>query len=161
MTQAPTPPAPIVPPFDRERALRKVRMAENAWNSRDPERVALAYTDDSRWRNRAEIFRGRDAIQAFLKRKWDRELDYRLVKELWTHDDRRIAVRFQYEWHDAAGHWHRSYGNELWEFDDAGLMRRREASINDLPIAPSERRFHWAAPGARPDDHPGLIDSPE
>lgn len=154
-------PAPIVPPFDAELALRKVRLAEDAWNSRDPERVALAYTEDSHWRNRAEVFRGRDAIRSFLRRKWDRELDYRLVKELWAFGEHRIAVRFQYEWHDDAGQWYRAYGNEQWEFDPAGLMRRREASINDRPIAPADRRFHWDAPGPRPADAAGLIDSPE
>jgi hypothetical protein len=151
----------IAPPFDREAALRKVRMAEDAWNSRDPERVAMAYTEDSRWRNRAEIFRGRDAIREFLKRKWNRELDYRLIKEMWAFGESRIAVRFQYEWHDDSGAWYRAHGNELWEFDPRGLMRRREASINDRRITASERRFLWPAPGSRPADHPGLIDSPE
>lgn len=154
-------PSAIAPPFDRESALRKVRRAEDAWNSRDPDRVALAYTEESEWRNRAEIFRGREAIRAFLRRKWEKELDYRLVKEMWTFGEDRIAVRFQYEWHDDAGQWYRAHGNELWEFDASGLMRRREASINDRPIAPEERRFHWPAPGPRPADHPGLIDSPE
>jgi hypothetical protein len=151
----------LIPPFDREIALAKVRMAEDAWNSRDPDRVALAYTEDSFWRNRAEIFQGREAIRAFLRRKWDKELDYRLVKELWAFGENRIAVRFQYEWHDDAGQWYRAYGNENWEFADSGLMRRREASINDKPIAASERRFHWDASGPRPQDHPGLINSPE
>jgi nuclear transport factor 2 (NTF2) superfamily protein len=150
----------LIPPFDRESAIAKVRMAEDAWNSRDPDRVALAYTEDSHWRNRAEIFQGREAIRAFLRRKWDKELDYRLVKELWAFSENRIAVRFQYEWHDDAGQWYRAYGNENWEFDQSGLMRRREASINDRPIDAQERRFDWAAPGARPTDHPGLIDSP-
>lgn len=150
-----------VPPFDREGALRKVRLAEDAWNSRDPGRIAMAYTEDSHWRNRAEIFRGRDAIRAFLARKWEKELDYRLVKELWAFGERRIAVRFQYEWHDDAGQWYRAHGNENWEFDAGGLMRRREASINDRPIAASERRFDWPAPGPRPLNHPGLLDSPE
>jgi nuclear transport factor 2 (NTF2) superfamily protein len=150
----------IVPPFSCEDAIAKVRMAEDAWNSRDPERVSLAYTEDSHWRNRAEIFQGRAVIRAFLERKWAKELDYRLVKEMWAYGENRIAVRFQYEWHDDSGQWFRAYGNELWEFDDSGLMRRREASINDLPIAEEKRRFFWDAPGPRPADHPGLIDSP-
>ena len=152
---------PIVPPFSRESAVQKVRMAENAWNSRDPDRVALAYTEDSFWRNRAEIFQGREAIRTFLQRKWAKELDYRLVKELWAFGDNRISVRFQYEWHDDSGQWYRAYGNENWEFDENGLMRRREASINDRPISLEERRFHWAIPGDRPANHPGLLDSPE
>ena len=152
---------PPLPPFTLETAKVKVRAAENAWNNRDPEKVSLAYTQDSFWRNRAEIFQGRDAIRSFLRRKWDKELDYRLVKELWTFGENRIAVRFQYEWHDDAGQWYRAYGNENWEFDEAGLMRRREASINDRPIKPEERRFHWNAPGPRPADHPGLINSPK
>ena len=152
---------PPLPPFDREGALRKVRMAEDAWNSRDPDRVALAYTEDSFWRNRAEILRGREQIREFLRRKWDKELDYRLVKELWAHADNRIAVRFQYEWRDDSGQWYRAYGNENWEFDERGLMRRREASINDKPISEGERRWRWDAAGPRPDDHPGLIDTPE
>jgi hypothetical protein len=147
---------PIVPPFTRESAVKKVRLAENAWNTRDPERIALAYSVESRWRNRAEFFSGRAAIVEFLTRKWKKELDYRLIKELWAFTDDRIAVRFQYEWHDDSGHWFRAYGNEQWEFDAAGLMRRREASINDVPIGEGERRFHWPAPGARPEDHPGL-----
>lgn len=147
---------PLVPPFTAETAARKVRMAENAWNSRDAERVSLAYSEDSRWRNRSEFFSGRGAIVAFLQRKWQKELDYRLIKELWAFTGDRIGVRFQYEWHDDAGSWFRSYGNELWEFDAAGLMRRRHASINDVAIAESERKFHWPAPGARPDEHPGL-----
>lgn len=130
-----------VPPFTEATAREKVQAAEDAWNSRDPHRVALAYTEDSVWRNREEFIRGRDEIEAFLQRKWERELDYRLKKSLWAFHDRRIAVRFQYEWHDAAGQWYRSYGNELWEFDDAGLMRRREASINDVPIAEADRRL--------------------
>ncbi|MEM7158098.1 MAG: nuclear transport factor 2 family protein [Myxococcota bacterium] len=154
-------PSPIVPPFTREAAVAKVRMAEDAWNSRDPDRVAMAYSEDSHWRNRAEIFRGREQVRAFLRRKWDKELEYRLVKEMWCHDERRIAVRFQYEWRDDAGQWYRAHGNELWEFDDEGLMRRREASINDRPIREDERRFHWDTSGPRPADHPGLIDSPE
>jgi nuclear transport factor 2 (NTF2) superfamily protein/predicted pyridoxine 5'-phosphate oxidase superfamily flavin-nucleotide-binding protein len=146
---------PPLPPFTLESAIRKVRLAEDAWNSRDPARVALAYTADSQWRNRAEFPAGRDQIVEFLTRKWRRELDYRLIKELWTFADNRIAVRFAYEWRDDAGHWYRSYGNENWEFDPLGLMQRRYASINDLPIAHSERKFHWPQ-GRRPDDHPGL-----
>ena len=146
---------PPLPPFTFETAVQKARMAEDAWNSRDPERVALAYTEDSRWRNRGEFVRGRAEIVAFLRRKWTRELDYRLIKELWAFHQNRIAVRFQYEWRDDSGHWFRSYGNEQWEFDDSGLMRRREASINDVPIAVADRKFHWPL-GRRPDDHPGL-----
>jgi nuclear transport factor 2 (NTF2) superfamily protein len=134
-------PTDIRPPFDEESALAKVKAAENAWNSRDPERVALAYTEDSRWRNRAEFFEGREAIRAFLRRKWDKELDYRLMKELWCFRDNRISVRFEYEWHDAAGQWYRSHGNEHWEFDEQGLMRRRDASINDVEIAEADRRY--------------------
>jgi len=149
---------PPLPPFTFETAVQKVRMAEDAWNSRDPERVAGAYTEDSRWRNRSEFFQGRTEIVAFLRRKWAREIDYRLIKELWAFHNNRIAVRFQYECHDDSGHWFRSYGNEQWEFDDAGLMRRREASINDVAIAESDRKFHWTAPGARPADHPGLTE---
>ena len=148
---------PPLPPFTAETAAQKVRLAEDAWNSRDPERVSLAYTVDSAWRNRAEFFSGRPAIVEFLKRKWAKELDYALRKELWAYTDDRIAVRFQYEWHDAAGQWWRSYGNENWEFDEQGLMRRRIASINDLPIQESERKYHWPL-GRRPDDHPGLSD---
>ncbi|MEM9818872.1 MAG: nuclear transport factor 2 family protein [Cyanobacteria bacterium P01_A01_bin.123] len=150
----------LVPPFDRDIAIAKVRMAEDAWNSRDPERVSMAYTEDSHWRNRAEVFQGRELIRAFLRRKWDKELDYRLVKEMWAFGENRIAVRFQYEWHDDGGQWYRAYGNENWEFDESGLMRRREASINDLPIKAEDRRFDWSAPGPRPQDHPGLINSP-
>jgi uncharacterized protein len=150
--------APLKPPFSLTTATAKVRMAENAWNSRDPQRVSLAYTEHSQWRNRAEFISGRAAIQQFLERKWTRELDYRLIKEIWAFADERIAVRFAYEWRDDSGHWFRSYGNENWEFDAAGLMRRRIASINDLPIAESERKFHWPAPGPRPDGHPGLSD---
>lgn len=146
---------PPLPPFTAETAAQKARMAEDAWNARDPERVALAYTEDSRWRNRAEMFTGRPAIVAFLQRKWARELDYRLVKEVWAFAGDRIAVRFAYEWHDEAGSWWRSYGNENWEFDGRGLMRRRIASINDLAIAEADRLFHWPL-GRRPDDHPGL-----
>lgn len=147
---------PPLPPFTLETARQKVRMAEDAWNTRDPERVALAYTEDSLWRNRAEIFQGRAAIVEFLRRKWAKELNYRLIKELWAFTDNRIAVRFKYEWHDDSGQWFRSHGNELWEFDAEGLMRRREASINDIPIRESDRKFHWPAPGPRPADHPGL-----
>lgn len=146
---------PPVPPFTRESAVEKVRLAEDGWNSRTPEKVALAYTEDSRWRNRAERFAGRDRIVAFLTRKWDRELDYRLIKELWAYDGDRIAVRFAYEWHDGSGQWYRSYGNENWEFDESGLMRVRHASINDAPIQESDRAYHWPL-GRRPDDHPGL-----
>jgi uncharacterized protein len=146
---------PPLPPFTLETATQKVRLAEDAWNSRDPERVALAYTEDSRWRNRAEFLHGRAAIVEFLQRKWARELDYRLIKELWAFHGQRIAVRFQYEWHDDAEQWYRSYGNEQWEFDERGLMRRREASINDVPMRAAERRFLWPA-GARPPEHPGL-----
>ncbi len=148
---------PPLPPFTPETAARKARMAEDAWNSRDPERVALAYTPDSVWRNRAEFVTGRPEIVAFLTRKWTRELDYRLIKEVWCHGADRIAVRFAYEWHDDAGTWFRSHGNENWEFDAHGLMRRRFACINDLPIRESERKFHWPS-GRRPDDHPGLSD---
>ena len=149
---------PPFPPFVMEAdAAHKVRLAEDAWNSRDPARVALAYTPDSRWRNRAEFITGRAEIEAFLRRKWYRELDYRLIKELWAFQGDRIAVRFAYEWHDASGQWFRSYGNENWEFDERGLMRRRLASINDLPIAEADRKFHWPL-GRRPDDHAGLSD---
>jgi nuclear transport factor 2 (NTF2) superfamily protein len=152
------PPSILRPPFTRDTAIAKVRIAENAWNTRDPQRVSLAYTEDSRWRNRAEFLQGRAAIQQFLVRKWTRELDYRLIKELWTFDQERIAVRFAYEWHDDSGHWFRSYGNENWEFAASGLMSRRIASINDLPIAPAGRLYHWHAPGPRPEDHPSLSD---
>jgi len=150
-------PRPPLPPFTRETATQKVRMAEDAWNTREPERVALAYTEDSRWRNRSEFFAGRDAIVAFLQRKWARELDYRLIKELWAFDGNRIAVRFQYECHDDAGTWFRAHGNEQWEFDEQGLMRRREASINDVPISEGERKFTWPL-GPRPNDFPGLTE---
>jgi nuclear transport factor 2 (NTF2) superfamily protein len=146
---------PPLPPFTRESAAQKVRLAEDGWNTRDPRRVALAYSADSRWRNRAEFLQGRDAIEVFLTRKWARELDYRLIKELWAFRENRIAVRFAYEWHDDSGHWFRSYGNENWEFDPHGLMRLRIASINDLPIVEAERRYRWLL-GRRPDDHPGL-----
>lgn len=148
---------PPLPPFTLESATQKVRLAEDGWNSRDPERVALAYTPDTRWRNRAEFVEGREAVVAFLARKWARELDYRLIKELWAFHENRIAVRFAYEWHDDSGHWFRSYGNENWEFDGNGLMRRRLASINDLPIREADRLYHWPL-GRRPDDHPGLGD---
>jgi len=144
-----------VPPFTAESAAVKARMAEDAWNSRDPHAVCLAYTEDCVWRNRVEFFQGREAIVAFLKRKWARELDYRLIKEVWTCDAHRIAVRFAYEWHDDSGYWFRSYGNENWEFDERGLMRVRIASINDLPIAASERKYDWPL-GQRPAEHPGL-----
>lgn len=146
---------PPLPPFSRETAIKKVRLAEDAWNSRDPEKVALAYTIDSRWRNRSEFVNGRQEIVAFLKRKWARELDYRLIKEVWAFEGNHIAVRFAYESHDEAGNWFRSYGNENWEFDENGLMRLRLASINDLPIKEAERKYHWPL-GPRPDDHPGL-----
>ena len=146
---------PPLPPYDLESAALKARAAENAWNSRDPERVAGAYTADSRWRNRSEFLQGRDAIVAFLTRKWERELDYRLIKEVWACSGARIAVRFAYEWRDGQGNWFRSHGNEQWEFDDDGLMRRREASINDVPIPETERKFRWPL-GPRPEDHPGL-----
>jgi nuclear transport factor 2 (NTF2) superfamily protein len=146
---------PPLPPFTLETATQKVRLAEDGWNSRDPAKVALAYTEDSQWRNRAEFLSGRAAIEAFLQRKWTRELDYRLIKELWTFAGDRIAVRFAYEWHDDSGSWFRSYGNENWEFAADGLMKRRIASINDLPIAANDRKYHWPL-GRRPDDHPGL-----
>jgi hypothetical protein len=146
---------PPFPPFTRDSAIQKVRLAEDGWNSRDPGKVALAYTVDSRWRNRAEFINGRDEIVAFLTRKWTTELDYRLIKELWAFSDNRIAVRFAYEWHDDAGNWCRSYGNENWEFNGDGLMAARYASINDLPILESERKYRWPF-GRRPDDHPGL-----
>ena len=148
---------PPLPPFDTETAVQKARMAEDAWNSRDPARVALAYTQDSRWRNRAEFITGRPEIEAFLARKWARELDYRLIKEVWCFHLDRIAVRFAYEWRDDSGRWFRSYGNENWRFDDQGLMAQRHASINDLPIKEADRLFHWPL-GQRPDDHPGLSD---
>jgi len=149
-------PAPV-PPFSRETAIMKVRMAEDAWNSRDPHRVSLAYTEDSRWRNRAEFINGRAEIVAFLSRKWNKELDYHLIKEMWTFGDNRIAVRFAYEWHDDSGNWFRSYGNENWEFDATGVMQRRFASINDLPIKEADRKYRWPL-GRRPHDHPGLSD---
>lgn len=146
---------PPLPPFDADTATQKVRLAEDAWNSRAPEKVALAYTPDSRWRNRSDFLTGREAIVAFLTAKWAREQDYRLIKELWAYRDNRIAVRFAYEWHDATGAWFRSYGNENWEFSEDGLMRLRIASINDLPIREDERLFHWAS-GPRPEEHAGL-----
>ena len=148
---------PPLPPFTLETAIQKVRLAEDGWNSRDPDKVALAYAIDSRWRNRAEFPHGRQEIIEFLKRKWAKELDYRLIKELWAFNGNRIAVRFAYEWHDDSGHWYRSYGNENWEFNDDGLMALRFASINDLPILESDRKYHWPL-GRRPDDHPGLSD---
>lgn len=148
---------PPFPPFTPETAAQKVRMAEDAWNTRDPERVALAYTLDTTWRNRAEFLSGREAVVEFLRRKWARELEYRLIKELWACHEHRIAVRFAYEWHDDSGRWFRAYGNENWEFAENGLMRRRIASINDLPIQESDRLYHWLQ-GRRPDDHPGLSD---
>lgn len=154
MSEAPRPP---VPPFSHEDAVKKARMAEDAWNNQNPEKISLAYTQDSKWRNRSEIFEGRPAIVDFLQRKWEKELDYRLIKEVWAHTDNRIAVRFAYEWHDESGQWYRSYGNENWAFDDQGRMAERHASINDLPIEESERKFRWPA-GVRPDDHPGLSD---
>ncbi len=148
---------PPLPPFTLETATQKARFAEDAWNSRDPQRVALAYSEDTRWRNRAEFVAGRDEVRSFLQRKWARELHYRLIKEVWAFEGARIAVRFAYEWHDDSGHWFRSFGNENWQFNAAGLMTHRHASINDLPIAESERRYHWPL-GRRPDDHPGLSD---
>jgi nuclear transport factor 2 (NTF2) superfamily protein len=148
-------PRPPLPPFDAQTAAQKVRLAEDAWNTRDPQKVSLAYTVDSVWRNRSEFLAGREAIVQFLTRKWSRELDYRLIKELWTFGGNRIAVRFAYEWHDDSGNWFRSYGNENWEFDEHGYMRRRIASINDLPIRENERAYYWPL-GRRPDQHPGL-----
>jgi len=149
---------PPLPPFTAETAAQKARAAEDGWNARDPARVSLAYTEDSRWRNRAEFFSGRPAIVAFLTRKWVRELDYRLIKEVWAFHDARIAVRFVYEWRDDSGHWFRSHGNENWHFDAAGLMAERHASINDVPVAEADRLFRWPAPGPRPADHPGLTE---
>lgn len=151
----PEAPRPPLPPFDAESAARKVRLAEDGWNGQNPARVALAYTPDSVWRNRSEFLQGRDQISAFLERKWSRELDYRLVKELWAFAGNRIAVRFAYEWHDVQGQWFRSYGNENWEFNPQGLMQRRIASINDLAIAEADRQFRWSG-ARRPDDHPSL-----
>lgn len=146
---------PPLPPFTAETAAQKARMAEDAWNSRDPARVALAYTEQSQWRNRSEFIQGRPAIEELLTRKWQREMDYRLIKEVWAFTGNRIAVRFAYEWHDDSGNWYRSHGNEQWQFDADGLMERREASINDVRIAEADRKFHWPL-GRRPDDHPGL-----
>ena len=148
---------PPFPPFTEATAVQKIRAAEDGWNGRDPGKVALAYTPDSKWRNRSEFIAGRSEIEAFLTRKWERELDYRLIKELWAFSSNRIAVRFAYEWHDAAGTWYRSYGNENWEFDEAGYMKTRHASINDLQIAEADRKFHWPQ-GRRPDDHPELTE---
>ena len=149
---------PPLPPFTRETAIQKVRLAEDGWNSRNPERVSLAYTPDSQWRNRAEFVQGREAIVGLLTRKWTRELDYRLIKELWAFDGARIAVRFAYEYHDDAGQWYRAYGNENWEFDENGLMHHRHASINESPITQEQRKFFWDLNGPRPADHPGLSD---
>jgi len=149
---------PPLPPFTRESAIQKVRAAEDGWNSRNPERVALAYTEGSYWRNRAEFVQGRAAIVDFLKRKWSRELEYRLIKEVWAWEGNRIAVRFAYEWHDDSRNWYRSYGNENWEFDENGLMQKRFACINDLPIQESDRKFYWDQSGPRPAEHPGLSD---
>jgi uncharacterized protein len=148
---------PPFPPFDAQTAAQKVRLAEDGWNTRDPKRVALAYSEDTRWRNRSEFVSGRAEVEAFLTRKWIREIDYRLIKELWAYTGERIAVRFAYEWHDDSGNWFRSYGNENWHFNEAGLMTHRHASINDLPIKETERKYHWPL-GRRPDDHPGLSD---
>jgi nuclear transport factor 2 (NTF2) superfamily protein len=152
-----TPARPPFPPFTRDSAMQKVRLAEDAWNTRDPARVALAYTIDSRWRNRSEFINGRNEIIAFLSRKWAKERDYRLMKEMWAFTGNRIAVRFAYEWHDDSDHWYRSYGNENWEFNEDGLMTSRFASINDLPISASDRKYSWPL-GRRPDEHPGLSD---
>jgi nuclear transport factor 2 (NTF2) superfamily protein len=149
---------PPLPPFTRETAIQKVRAAEDGWNTRDPVRVSLAYTQDSYWRNRAEFLRGRPQIVEFLTRKWQKELDYRLIKELWAFADNRIAVRFAYEWHDDSNNWYRSYGNENWEFDEHGLMRFRYASINDVPIKEADRKYHWDRSKPRPVDHPGLTE---
>lgn len=157
MTPLAEPPRPPSPPFDRADAVRKVRLAEDAWNSRDVHRVALAYTRDSRWRNRAEFLQGRDEIEEFLALKWAKEHDYRLINEIWAHDTHRIAVRFVYEWRDDSGQWYRSHGNENWAFDGQGYMAERHASINDQPIAEADRKFHWPL-GQRPADHPGLSD---
>jgi len=157
MATATTPARPPLPPFTPDSAIQKVRLAEDAWNTREPAKIALAYTIDSHWRNRSEFISGRNEIIAFLSRKWAKELDYRLIKEMWAFTGNRIAVRFAYEWHDDSGHWYRSYGNENWEFSDDGLMVSRYASINDLPILESDRKYHWAL-GRRPDDQAGLSD---
>jgi len=157
MATATTSARPPFPPFTRDSAMQKARLAEDGWNSRDPGKVALAYAIDARWRNRSEFINGRNEILAFLSRKWAKELDYRLIKELWAFAENRIAVRFAYEWHDDSGHWYRSYGNENWEFNEDGLMALRFASINDLPILEADRKYHWPL-GRRPDDHPGLSD---
>jgi uncharacterized protein len=157
MATAPITTRPPLPPFTRESAIQKVRLVEDAWNTRDPKKLALGYALDSRWRNRSEFLNGRNEIIAFLSRKWARELDYRLIKELWAFTGSRIAVRFAYEWHDDSGNWYRSYGNENWEFHEDGLMALRFASINDLPIQESDRKYHWPL-GRRPDEHPGLSD---
>jgi uncharacterized protein len=157
MTTASSATRPPLPPYTLESAAQKIRLAEDGWNTRDPVKVALAYAVDSQWRNRSEFVTGRDEIIAFLSRKWSKELDYRLIKELWAFTGNRIAVRFAYEWHDDSGHWYRSYGNENWEFNEDGLMAKRFASINDLPIKESDRKYHWPL-GRRPDDHAGLSD---
>ena len=149
-------PTDLRPPFNLQTATAKVRAAENAWNTRDPDRVSLAYSEDSVWRNRDQFIRGRQQIREFLAAKWNAELEYRLTKSLWSFSEDRIAVRFQYEYHDATGQWYRAYGNELWEFDEQGLMRRREASINDVPISAEDRKFHWPAPGPRPQEDAGI-----
>ena len=148
----------LAPPFDLLSATKKVRMAENAWNTRDAAKVSLAYSVDTRWRNRSEMFAGREAVKEFLLRKWSQELEYRLIKEIWAFDTHRIAVRFQYEYHDESGQWFRAYGNENWQFDEDGLMEQRQASINDIKIDESQRRFFWDAPAPRPEDHPGLTE---
>lgn len=158
MARDEVPPRAPVPPFSFEDAIQKVRLAENAWNTRNPAKVAQAYTLDTCWRNRSEFLTGRAEVEAFLTRKWEKENGYRLIKEIWAHTEARIAVRFCYEWHDAEGQWFRAYGNENWEFDAAGYMAVRHASINDVPIDAQDRLFHWPAPGPRPEDHPGLTE---
>jgi len=152
------PPRAPIPPFSYDDAVQKVRMAENAWNGRDPAKVALAYTPDSQWRNRSEFLNGRAEVEAFLTRKWATENGYRLIKEIWAHSEDKIAVRFCYEYHNAHGQWFRAHGNENWQFDELGYMAQRHASINDVPITEAERQFHWDAPGPRPDDHPSLTE---